>query len=138
MEQGVITQPPSRQPQLELVYTILFHVTPIIIFPPIYTAPTAPPDNLTVTSTSPISISIMWGVVPCAERNGELSRYQVRYNPTSDPSDEKFATEFNNDLNNTIVFTVIGLIPRTEYTIEVIPVETPLSQINDATHESSI
>ncbi len=64
----------------------------------------------------------MWGVVPCAERNGELSRYQVRYNPTSDPSDEKFATEFNNDLNNTIVFTVIGLIPRTEYTIEVIPV----------------
>ncbi len=80
------------------------------------TAPTSPPDGLTVTSTSPTSISITWGTVPCAGRNAEITQYTVFYNPTSDPSDRTSGSVM--DTSNR-VFTASGLIPRTEYTIEV-------------------
>ncbi len=84
----------------------------------IYTAPTTTPDGLTVTSTSPTSISIMWETVPCAGRNAEITQYTVFYNPTSDPSDRISGSVM--DTSNR-VFTASKLIPRTEYTIEVYP-----------------
>ncbi len=60
----------------------------------------------------------MWGTVPCAGRNAEITQYTVFYNPTSDPSDRTSGVVM--DTSNR-VFTASGLIPRTEYTIEVTP-----------------
>ncbi len=101
-------------------------MTPISTLIPtiIYTAPTSPPDNLTVTSTSPTSISILWGNIPCAERNGDIYYYIVQYNPTSDPSDTRdYAFDFNinSTVSSTVEFTVEGLISRTEYAFVVFP-----------------
>ena len=78
------------------------------------TAPSSPPKSLRVSSTSPTSISITWGDVPCRERNVDtITGYRVKYH--------------SNHLNphgNQIVqanrtFTASQLIPRTTYTFEV-------------------
>ncbi len=58
----------------------------------------------------------MWGEVPCAGRNAEITRYTIIYYPTSDPSDRGNGVVM---ATNNRVFTVRGLIPRTDYTIEV-------------------
>ncbi len=60
----------------------------------------------------------MWGTVPCAGRNADITNYLVIYNPTSDPSDRTSGVVM---ATSNRVFTASGLIPRTEYTIEVIP-----------------
>ncbi len=60
----------------------------------------------------------MWGTVPCAGRNTEITQYTVFYNPTSDPSDRTSGSVL---ATSNRVFTASGLIPRTEYTIEVSP-----------------
>ncbi len=60
----------------------------------------------------------MWGTVPCAGRNVEITQYTVFYYPTSDPSDIRSGVVI--DTSNRAL-TASGLIPRTEYTIEVAP-----------------
>ena len=83
---------------------MLFHVS----------GPSSPPESLNISSTSPTSISITWGDVPCRERNVDtITGYRVKYH--------------SNHLNphgNQIVqanrtFTASKLIPRTNYTFEV-------------------
>ncbi len=68
----------------------------------------------------------MWGTVSCAGRNADINQYTVFYNPTSDPSDSAFG--FVMDTSNR-VFTASGLIPRTNYTIEVVPRHIDLSGV---------
>ncbi len=60
----------------------------------------------------------MWGEVPCAGRNAEITRYTIIYYPTSDPSDRGSGVVM---VTSNRVFTARGLIPRTDYTIEVRP-----------------
>ena len=78
----------------------------------IVAAPTAPPSNLVVASTTPTSITITWGFVPCEDRNVEITQYSGRYGP-------------NNNLPISVIgasnrmFTATGLVPRTSYSFEV-------------------
>ena len=56
----------------------------------------------------------MWGLVlPCEDQNAEISGYFLRYAPTSHPSQR---TTIVTDVR---MFTATGLIPRTEYIVEV-------------------
>ena len=67
-------------------------------------------------SSSPTSISLSWGEVPCADRNVDrITGYQIVYNTTSD--NEIRGRGFQND--STRMFTANRLIPRTNYTFEV-------------------
>ena len=79
----------------------------------LYTAaPSAPPHDLKVSSTSPTSISLSWGEVPCVDRNVDrITGYRI-----------VTRTTFDNELRGrerARIFTANHLIPRTNYTFEV-------------------
>ena len=82
----------------------------------LYTAaPSAPPKNLMVTSTSPTNISLSWEEVECGNRNADgITGYRI-----------VTRTTFDNELrgrerdHSTRMFTANHLIPRTNYTFEV-------------------
>ena len=78
----------------------------------IVAAPSAPPTNLAVASTTPTSITITWGRVPCEDRNVEITQYIGRYGPNSNLPISVIGTSNR-------MFTATGLIPRTSYTFEV-------------------
>ena len=82
----------------------------------LYTAaPSAPPVDLMVPSTSPTSISLSWGEVPCEHRNVDgITGYQIVTWTTSDT----VIRDWERD-HRTRMFTVNRLIPRTNYTFEV-------------------
>ena len=71
--------------------------------------PSEPPQSLTVTSTTPFSITIQWGEVECLEQNSEITGYSVRYGGMT--------ASVTGASNRT--FTATGLTPRTSYTFEV-------------------
>ena len=82
----------------------------------LYTAaPSVPPTDLIISSTSPTSISLSWGEVPCVDRNVDrITGYQIVTRTTSD--NEIRGRERD---HNTRMFTDDHLIPRTNYTFEV-------------------
>ena len=82
----------------------------------LYTAaPSAPPDDLIVSSTSPTSISLSWGEVPCDNRNVDgITGYQIVTRTTSDYEIRRRERD-----HSTRMFTTNHLIPRTNYTFEV-------------------
>ena len=43
------------------------------------TAPSGPPTNIAVTSTTNSSITIQWGPVNCVHRNGHITNYTILY-----------------------------------------------------------
>ena len=85
------------------------------MFISLHVAPSSPPANLQVSSTSHTSITITWDRVPCVDRNAEITQYTVRYGPTGADSSRGFSVS---DINNRM-FTAMTLIPRTNYTIQV-------------------
>ena len=92
----------------------------MLLYVTIYVAaPSSPPESLKVSSTSPTSISITWGDVPCRERNVDMiTGYSVTYfcdNCSRDSANETVQVFGAN--NKT--FTANQLIPRTKYTFEV-------------------
>ena len=82
----------------------------------LYTAaPSAPPRDLMVSSTSPISISLSWGEVPCLDWNVDgITGYQIITRTTY----HNVIRDRERD-HSTRMYTVNGLIPRTNYTFEV-------------------
>ena len=42
-------------------------------------APSAAPSNVQTSSDSSSSITVHWGMVPCINRNGDITGYSVRY-----------------------------------------------------------
>ena len=82
----------------------------------LYTAaPSAPPRDLMVSSTSPTSISLSWGEVPCTDRNVDrITGYQIVTRTTSDNVIRGMERD-----HSTRMFTVNHLIPRTNYTFAV-------------------
>ena len=82
----------------------------------LYTAvPSAPPVDLMVSSTSPTSISLSWGEVPCIDRNVDgITVYQIVTRTTSDN-----VIRGRERYHRTRMFTNNSLIPRTNYTFEV-------------------
>ena len=87
-----------------------------------FAAPTAPPSNLVVASTTPTSITITWGRVPCEDRNVEITQYSGRYGPNNNLPIYVIGTSNR-------MFTATGLIPRTSYTFEVEAVHLSLITI---------
>ena len=85
------------------------------MFISLHAAPSSPPANLQVTFNSHTSITITWDRVPCVDRNADITQYIVIYSPTGTDSSRAVSVT---DINNRM-FTVMALIPRTNYTIQV-------------------
>ena len=78
----------------------------------IYTAPTAPPHDVTPSTTSR-SVSVSWSTIECIERNGEITKYTVVF---QEQGGAVIPGEVN-VMNRT--FTASGLTPHTNYTFRV-------------------
>ncbi len=63
------------------------------------------------------NISIEWNEVECADRNGDITRYSVRYGPSSTPSSNRSAETISNP--NSKTFSVGGREIGTSYSFEV-------------------
>ena len=83
-------------------------------------SPTVPGlvQSLSASSVNVTNITIQWDRVDCLERNGETESYRVVYYPTSDPSDRTARTIAGTG-DSDRMFTVTGLLPRTNFTFEV-------------------
>ena len=45
-----------------------------------FTAPSAPPENITILNTTLFTITVGWDEVPCIHRNGNITEYRIMYN----------------------------------------------------------
>ena len=72
-------------------------------------APSGPVQNLMVSSSNSTSVTIQWDRVECIERNSEITGYRVSYGSVVETVSMR-------------QYTASGLVPRTEYTFQVLPV----------------
>ena len=90
-----------------------------------YTAPSAAPDIVSVSSVDSSSIDINWGEVPCQHRNGEITRYVVVYRKVlgSGRGERRQAQEEMIMVNGQTA-TIDNLDPLTEYSVMVAAVNS--------------
>ena len=73
-------------------------------------APSAPPTSVRVSGRSSSSITVQWGPVDCADRNGDITGYSVRYgNETMSVSGDSSGG----------MYVISGLMPSNTYFIQV-------------------
>ncbi len=63
------------------------------------------------------TITIEWNEVECADHNGDITSYSVRYGPSSTPSLNRSVETISDP--NSRTFSVGGLLIRTNYCFEV-------------------
>ena len=81
-----------------------------------HTAPSAPPSSVRVSVASSTAISVQWGPVePCADQNGPITGYSVRYGVMG--SGELNTADV--DGGSVMTTTLSNLSPSTAYSIEV-------------------
>ena len=82
-----------------------------------HTAPSAPPSSVRVSVESSTAISVWWGPVePCADQNGPITGYSVRYGEMGSESTQ-YKTVLGVDSRMT---TISELTKGTVYTVEVV------------------
>ena len=81
--------------------------------------PTAAPQTVTASATGPTIVIVTWRHVDCIDRNSEILRYTVRYGPVG-------GTAVNVSVSGTnhLAYTLVGLTPSTNYSIEVAAVNS--------------
>ena len=80
-----------------------------------HTAPSAPPSSVRVSVESSTAISVQWGPVePCADQNGPITGYSVRYGEMGSGS-----TQTETVSGDSRMTTISGLTKETVYTVEV-------------------
>ena len=75
-------------------------------------APSAPPTSVSVSEVTSSSITVQWGPVACADRNGDITGYLVRYKET-------MTGPTNIPVSDVTEYTIIDLKPSTAYTVRV-------------------
>ena len=81
--------------------------------------PTAAPQTVTASATGPTIVFVTWKHVDCIDHNSDISRYAVRYGPVG-------GTAVNASVSGTnhLAYTLVGLTPSTNYSIEVAAVNS--------------
>ena len=81
-------------------------------------APDMPPVNITATAVSSTEIEVVWEEVPAISHNGEVTMYEVIYDPIQ--TFDVLAVNTVNITNTSMLFTVLtGLEEYVEYNISV-------------------
>ena len=83
-----------------------------------HTVPTGTPQSFNTTPFS-TNITVQWDRINCLERNSEITRYSIRYGPSTTNSSEKMTTTVHGTNDNERAFTANRLEPLTSYTFEV-------------------
>ena len=82
-----------------------------------HTAPSGPPQSVTTTEITSVSITIRWDRVSCTDRNSEITGYTVQYGQTG--SIETFVESVSGTSDSDRVFTATGLTHGVSYTFQV-------------------
>ena len=80
----------------------------------ILAAPSAPPSSVRVSVESSTAISVQWGPVPCADQNGPITGYSVRYGEMGSGSTQNKTVSGDSRMT-----TISELTKETVYTVEV-------------------
>ena len=79
-------------------------------------APGDPPIEITAMATSPVSIIIQWGRVPCINRNSNITGYTVHY---SRGGGSTVSVSVSGTDQSERTYTATLLVPSTNYSIQV-------------------
>ena len=91
-------------------------VQPTLALSPSLSAPSAPPSSVRVLVNSSTAISVQWGPVePCADQNGPITGYSVRYGEMGSESTQNKTVSGENSR----MATISELTKETVYTVEV-------------------
>ena len=82
-----------------------------------HTAPSGPPQSVTATEITSISITIRWDRVSCTDRNSEITGYTVQYGQSG--SGAIITETINGTVDSARLITTIGLTADTSYTYQV-------------------
>ena len=80
-------------------------------------APSAAPNNVTVSVTSSTELTVQWEAVPCIEQNGDITGYTVRVMTSGE-------TDRVEDVGDVLQDTISGLTASTTYSIQVAAVNS--------------
>ena len=78
------------------------------------TAPSAAPTSVSVSEVTSSSITVQWGAVDCIQRNGDITGYSVRYGVQGSGTQTMSVSG-----GGATMTTISGLMPSTNYSIEV-------------------
>ena len=81
----------------------------------LFSAPTAPPSNVSVTDVTSSNISVQWEMVPCIHQNGDITGYSVRYGVMGSGSTQTVAVSGASETETMIS----DLMPSTTYVVQV-------------------
>ena len=73
-------------------------------------APSAPPTSVSASEVTSSSITVQWGPVDCADRNGDITGYSVQYGSKT--------VSVSGDSSGGM-YVISGLMPSTTYSIQV-------------------
>ena len=76
-------------------------------------APSDTPQQVTIVDTTSTKIIVQWQELPCSDRNGDITGYTVRYSISGCNH-----VTLHSD-SDTLVITLVELIPFANYSIEV-------------------
>ena len=93
-----------------IVIIILF-----FILPRLFIGPSAPPQNVTGYNTSSTSINVTWNEVPEDKQHGDIIRYTVMYNKTTNVINKSEVTQISEK-----IVELKGLDKYTIYDIKVL------------------
>ena len=81
-----------------------------------FSAPGDSPIEITAIATSPVSVIIQWGRVPCINRNSDITGYIVRYSRGGGSTESVFVSGTDQSERT---YTATLLAPSTSYSIQV-------------------
>ena len=76
-----------------LSWHIIVIIISFFILPRLFIGPGAPPQNVTGYNTSSTSINVTWNEVPEGKQHGDIIRYTVMYNKTTNVINKSEVTE---------------------------------------------
>lgn len=76
-----------------LSWHIIVIIISFFILPRLFIGPGAPPQNVTGYNTSSTSINVTWNEVPKDKQHGDITRYTVMYNKTTNVINKSEVTE---------------------------------------------
>ena len=85
--------------------------------------PSAPPTSVNVSEVTSSSITVQWGAVDCIQHNGDITGYSVRYGVQGSAEGDRTVMMASGDSSGGM-YEISGLIPATNYTIEVAAVNS--------------
>ena len=98
-----------------LSWHIIVIIISFFILPCLFIGPGAPPQNVTGYNTSSTSINVTWNEVPEDKQHGDIIRYTVMYNKTTNVINKSEVTQISEK-----IVELKGLDKYTIYDIKVL------------------